>query len=310
MAGVLQGDTLAPYLFIIVLDYCMSIALAKVPEAGFTITPARSRRVKAEKVVDTDFADDIALLADSVEEVQEILEEVEKAAAAVGLQMNEDKTKYLVKNIEDPTPVKAMSGKSIELVEDFLYLGGWVESTEKDIKVRKAKAWAACHKLKTVWNSCLRKDLKVWLFTATVESVLLYGSETWTMTKRLERMVDGCYTRMLRMVLGVSWKQHMTNSELYGKLPKVSSKITERRLRLAGHIYRHPELTANKLLLWEPLHGDVGRGRPHFTFVDSLKESTGLRNKDEVGNLMLDRSLWRDVVKGARRYHSSDGSST
>ena len=306
VAGVLQGDTLAPYLFIIVLDYCMSIALANVPDAGFTITPARSRRVKAEKIADTDFADDIALIADSVEEAQKMLEEVEKAAAKVGLQMNEDKTKYLVQNIEDPAPMYAVSGESIELVDDFLYLGGWVESTEKDIKVRKAKAWAACHKLKTIWNSGLRKDLKLRLFTATVESVLLYGSETWTLTKRLEKMLDGCYTRMLRMVLGVSWKQHMTNHELYGSLPRVSSKIAERRLRLAGHIFRHPELIADKLLLWEPLHGDAGRGRPNYTFVDSLRASTGLKNKEEIGNLMLERQLWKDVVKKARQFYPRD----
>ena len=69
--------------------------------------------------------------------------------------------------------------------------------------------------------------MKVRDFTALVESVLLYGSETWTMTKRLNKMVDGCYTRMLRMALNVSWKQRLTNEELYGKLPKVSSKITD-----------------------------------------------------------------------------------
>ena len=303
VAGVLQGDTLAPYLFIIVLDYCMSLALEKIPDAGFTITPARSRRVKAVKVSDTDFADDIALIADSVEEAQKLLEEVEKAAATVGLQMNEDKTKYLVENIDDPEPVKALSGKSIELKDDFLYLGGWIKSTEKDIKVRKAKAWAACHKLKTVWGSQLRKDLKLWLFTATVESVLLYGSETWTLTKRLAKMVDGCYTRMLGMALNVSWKEHLTNSELYGRLPQVSTKIAERRLRLAGHIHRHPELTANQLLFWEPQHGESGRGRPHFTYIDCLKADTGLKDKEEIGNLMLDRSLWRDVIRSVRQYY-------
>ena len=105
------------------------------------------------------------------------------------------------------------------------------------------------------------------------------------------------------MALGVSWKQHMTNSELYGRLPKVTSKITERRLRLAGHIFRHPELTANKLLHWEPLHSDMRIEIPNFTFEDCLKANTGLKNKDEIGNLMLDRSLWRDVVKGAREFH-------
>ena len=68
LAGVLQGDTLAPYLFIIALDYCMRQALGKHPEIGFTIKPYsyRSRRVKAERISDTDFADDIALIADIV----------------------------------------------------------------------------------------------------------------------------------------------------------------------------------------------------------------------------------------------------
>ena len=60
--GVLQGDTLAPYLFDIALDYCMRQALIRHPEIGFTIKPRQSRRVKAVRVSDTDFADDLALI--------------------------------------------------------------------------------------------------------------------------------------------------------------------------------------------------------------------------------------------------------
>ena len=251
LAGVLQGDTLAPYLFIIVVDYCMSMALENHPEAGFTITPARSRRVKALKVTDTEFADDIALIADSIKDVQNMLRDVETAAAQVGLRMNESKTKYMTANISGDEPVLAKSGDMIEKVENFLYLGSWLKSTEADIKVRKAKAWAACHKLKRIWNSNLKKSIKIRLFTATVESVLFYGSETWTLTTKLEKMIDGCYTRMLRMALNVSWQQHMADAELYGHLPKATSKIAERRMKLAGHI----SLAAHKLLFWEPLHG-------------------------------------------------------
>ena len=107
-----------------------------------------------------------------------------------------------------------------------------------------------------MWKSDLWKDLKIRLFTATVESVLLYGSETWTMTKRLTKIVDGCYTRMLRMALNINQcMMRITNSELYGNLPKVSSKVAHRRLRLAGHAQRHPELTLHSVLLWEPLNG-------------------------------------------------------
>ena len=108
---------------------------------------------------------------------------------------------------------------------------------------------------------------------------------------------------MLRMALSVSWKQKLTNAELYGRLPKVSSKIAERRMKLAGHIHRHPELTANKLLLWEPKHGFPNVGRPHLTYVDMLRKDTGIKATQEISNLMLDRDCWRERSRSSRVFH-------
>ena len=107
-----------------------------------------------------------------------------------------------------------------------------MESSAKDIKQRKAAAWRACGKLTKIWKSSLPRRLKLRLFAATVESVLLYGCESWTVTPKMEKELDGCYTWMLRNVLNVNWKQHMTNAELYDNLPKISQKIRERRNRL------------------------------------------------------------------------------
>lgn len=73
LAGVLQGDTLAPYLFIIVIDYIMTTVIDPEEELGFTIRPSQSRRIKAEKLADTEFADDVALIADTMEEAQSLL---------------------------------------------------------------------------------------------------------------------------------------------------------------------------------------------------------------------------------------------
>ena len=56
-------------------------------------------------------------------------------------------------------------------------------------------------------------------FQAAVVSILLYGCTTWTLTKRLEKKLDGNYTRMLRAVLNKSWRQHPTRHQLYGHLP-------------------------------------------------------------------------------------------
>ena len=83
---------------------------------------------------------------------------------------------------------------------------------------------------------------------------MLYGCEAWTVTPKLDKELDGCYTRMLRTVLNVNWKQHMTNSELYGSLPKISEKICERRNRFAGHCIRGEELIS-RMVLWTPKHG-------------------------------------------------------
>ena len=92
-------------------------------------------------------------------------------------------------------------------------------------------------------------DLKRKFFVATIDSILLYGCEAWTLTNGMEKALDGSDTRMLRIALNVHWIEKMTNVTLYGPLPKLSDKIAARRLRLAGHCQRHPELGAHRLIL-------------------------------------------------------------
>ena len=88
LAGVLQGDTLAPFLFIIVVDYCMRIALGQDGHTlGFTVKPRQSRRIPAETVTDAGFADDIALLSDLITQAQELICRLEDSAESVGLYM-------------------------------------------------------------------------------------------------------------------------------------------------------------------------------------------------------------------------------
>ncbi|MCH2405858.1 MAG: hypothetical protein MK200_06655 [Nitrosopumilus sp.] len=196
--------------------------------------------------------------------------------------------------------MKTRNGKSLETVEEFKYLGAWTSSSEKDFNTRKGQAWTAEHKLRRIWTSRLSRNTKIRLFVATVESVLLYGSETWAITKRMEKSINGCYTRMLRMALNIPWQQHPTNEMLYGNLPKVSDKIRERRLRLAGHCVRHPEEQASNLILWEPKRGFAKRRRRNITFLDNIKADTGLDRLDELRNVMKDRKIWKDYVISAR----------
>ena len=301
LAGVLQGDTLAPYLFAIVLDYCMRMAVdGREEELGFTIERRRSRRYPPVMVTDRDFADDIALLSAEIEQAQELLSRVEQEAEKIGLHLNAGKTEVMTFTQDTPVELKARCGDTIKVVENFKYLGAWMKSTDSDIKIRKALAWAACHKLDKIWTSKLSRYLKVRLFVATVETVLLYGSAAWTVTKAMEKKLDGCYTRMLRRALNVSWRQHMTNKELYGDLPPVTIKIKQQRLRLAGHCVRHNDEVASRVVLWQPSTGRVNRGRRRTTYVDTLFSDTGYEDVACLERAMKDRDNWKIFVEGVR----------
>ena len=128
----------------------------------------------------------------------------------------------------------------------------------------------------------------------------MYGSNTWTLTKSMEKFLDGCYTRMLHMVLNISWRQHITNKELYGDLPKLSETIREARLRIAGQCVRHPEDEACKAVLWQAARWTANRGKRHFTFIDNLKKDAGLESVSEIKTAMMDKATWRELVNSAR----------
>ena len=119
---------------------------------------------------------------------------------------NAKKTKVMSYNQPVEPKIKTSDGTILEIVKEFTYLGALVSSTFEDIKRRIALAWTAQNKLTKIWKSNLSRSFKVRLFCSTVESVLLYGSETWTLNKKLEKKINGCYTRMLRSSLGYSWK--------------------------------------------------------------------------------------------------------
>ena len=128
-----------------------------------------------------------------------------------------------------------------------------------------------------------------------MESVLLYGSDTWTLTVKLIKQLDGCYTRMLRTALNIHWNQFVTNEQLYGSLPKISEKIRRRRLKLAGHCRRRDAEIAANLVLWTPKHGQRKQGRPALTYIDLLRRDTNIPT-DELSNCMRDRTVWRSII--------------
>ena len=78
---------------------------------------------------------------------------------------------------------------------------------------------------KFCWKSDMTDKRKCSFFQAAVVSILLYGCTTWTLTKRLEKKLDGNYTRILRAILNKSWRRHPTKQQLYGHLPPITKTI-------------------------------------------------------------------------------------
>ena len=145
-----------------------------------------------------------------------------------------------------------LDGASLKLVDKFTYLGSSVSSTENDIDTRLTKAWTAIDRLSIIWKSDLTDKMKRSFFQAAVVSILLYGCTTWTLTKRLEKKLDGNYTRMLRAILNKSWRQHPTRHQLHGHLPSITKTIQVRRTRHAGHCWRSKDELISDVLLWTP----------------------------------------------------------
>ena len=149
---MLQGDTLAPYLFIIRLDNVPSTSIDKMKDNCFKLTKERRRRYPAQTITDTDYAVDIALLANTPVEAETMLHSQERAAG-IGLHVNADKTEYICFNQRGE--ISTLIGSSLKLVDKFTYLGNSVSSTETDINTSLAKAWAAIDRLSVIWNSKL-----------------------------------------------------------------------------------------------------------------------------------------------------------
>ena len=136
-------------------------------------------------------------------------------------------------------------------------------------------------------------------FQAAVTSILLYGCTTWTLTKRLEKKLDGNYTRMLHAILNKSWQQHPTRHQLYGHLPPITKTIQVRRTRHAGHCWRSRDELIRDVLLWIPTHGRAKAGRPARTYIQQLCEDTGCCPED-LPRAMNDREEWRERVRDIR----------
>ena len=223
-----------------------------------------------------------------------LLHRLERAAEGIGIHVNAHKIEYMCYN--QAGDISTLDGTSLKLGDKFTYLGSSVSSTEKHIDTRLTKDWTAFDILSIIWKSDLTDKMKRSFFQIAFILILLYVCTTWTLTKRLEKKLDGNYTRMLQAILNKSWQQHPTRHQLYGHLPPITKPIQVRRTRHAGHCWRSRDELISDVLLWTPTYGRAKAGRPAWTYMQQLCEDT-VCSPEDLREVMNDREKWREWVR-------------
>ena len=112
-----------------------------------------------------------------------------------------------------------LNGEEIEDIEDFTYLGSKMTTsgdTEKEIRTRISKASQAFATLRSPWRSRnISTKPKIRLFKSNVLSTLLYGAESWKMTKTINHKLEVFQNRCLRRILNIFWPNTISNAELH-----------------------------------------------------------------------------------------------
>ena len=298
-SGVKQGCVMSGFLFLLVIDWIMSQAV-KENNTGI-------RWNMMEQLEDLDFADDIALLASNWNQLQSKLNSIQAYGEQTGLRINIGKTKSMCINSND----RALSvrGEEIEEVNNFVYLGSNVSKeggTAQDIRKRTGKACGAFNKFSKLWrNTNIFTRTKVKILNSNVLAILLFGCESWRMTKAEERRLDVLLHRWLRRILRIHWSQHVTNEEVRrraGVEETVSQTVKRRRWAFIGHTLRRDRNhLARRALTWTP-DGRRKRGRPKETYrrtVEKEMRELGFHSWEAVTAAASDRPAWRHLITGA-----------
>lgn len=257
---------------------------------------------------DLDFADDLALISSKRVHIQTKVNNSGQYGTMTSLTISTVKTKLMRWN--SPTiEMVQVDGKELEEVLKFVYLGGTLTQkggSEEDIRSRLGKARAAFSKLRNIWKSSqLKLNTKLKIFKSNVVAVLLYGCETWRMTKSDETKLDVFLHKSLRRLMKIYWPMKVSNKEIHNRanISPISEQIFRRRWKFIGHILRmdanqHPKTA----LSWAP-EGKRRPGRPRETWRRTVEKERGtleFKSCSEAAVVARDRVAWRRRLSSPR----------
>ncbi|VDP21264.1 unnamed protein product [Schistosoma margrebowiei] len=161
------------------------------------------------------FADDLALLSQTQQQMQEKMTSVATASAAIGLNIHKGKSKVLRYNTACTNPI-TIDGEALEDVKNFTYLRSIIDEhggSDEDVKARIGKVRASYLQLKNIWSSKqLSTNTKVRIFNTNVKTVLLYGAETWRTTTCIIQKIQVFLNSCLRKILRIRWSDTISNN--------------------------------------------------------------------------------------------------
>ncbi|KAI8440939.1 hypothetical protein MSG28_009236 [Choristoneura fumiferana] len=271
--GVRQGDVISPKLFTNALEDVFKL----LDWNRFGIN------INGEYITHLRFADDIVIMAESLEGLNTMLSDLSIVSQQVGLKMNMDKTK-IMSNVH-VTPVPVIVGNDVlEVVDHYVYLGQVVQlgrsNFDKEVARRIQLGWAAFGKLRDVFSSNIPQCLKTRVFDQCVLPVMTYGAETWSLTVGLLERLKVTQRAMERAMLGVSLRDRIRNTEIRRrtKVTDIAGKICKLKWQWAGHIARRTDNRwGRKVLEWRPRTGRRSVGRPPTRWTDDIVRVAGNR---------------------------------
>lgn len=305
--GLRQGCVMSPSLFNVYMDAMMR----KVTDDGVD----GGVRVGRERVMDLDFADDVALLADTWLVLVGLVVRMEEVTQRFGINISVKKSEVMCigrgaenLNVED----LEFRGQTMKQVEEFIYLGSTITSDGKfvrDMERRKAGATRAFGVLRRrVWGRReISLKVKMKIFNAVVLPVLLYGATAWALTQTEEKKLDAFEMRMLRSILGVRWDDFERNVDIRERLcqPPVAIKLRKARLQWFGHVERMGEDRQVKRIMEAEMVGRRPVGRPRTRWKGVLQrdlQNVGL-TLEEAAAETQDRERWRTIVLASCHYN-------
>ena len=264
--GVRQGDTISPKLFTTTLeDVFRSL---NWNDRGISINGSKLSNLR--------FADDVTLIGEDLQELELSLNELSIESKQRGLKINMSKTKILRNKHVDQRQV-LIQGNKIEEAHSYIYLGQRISLMETDIESevnRRIQAgWKSFHDHKTVLKANIPLSLKRKLYNQCILPTMTYGSETWSMTKAIQRRLASAQRSIERSMIGVSWRDHKTNEWVRNKskVRDIIDVIKITKWTWAGHVARMQDSRWTcQVTDWRPMDGRRPRGRPSKRWRDEI----------------------------------------